>query len=172
MTTNARGEVVETRTEAFIDGIGQTSAPDILSPGMDNLQLTNHVGIWYTIARNSMTYNEQGKRTSLENLAGQVTATAWDCCFAYGYNTRSELTNAVASVDSDYRYAYDFDDIGNRETSSERGTNTCYSANALNQYTSISNLCDSASLREEFTPQFDLDGNQTLIKTSTGIRNG
>ena len=25
-----------------------------------------------------MTYNEQGKRTSLENLAGQVTTTAWD----------------------------------------------------------------------------------------------
>ena len=24
-----------------------------------------------------MTYNEQGKRTSLENLAGQVTTTAW-----------------------------------------------------------------------------------------------
>ena len=27
-------------------------------------------GIWYTIARNRMSYNEQGKRTSLENLAG------------------------------------------------------------------------------------------------------
>jgi hypothetical protein len=27
-----------------------------------------------------MIYNEQGKRTSLENLAGQVTTTAWDCC--------------------------------------------------------------------------------------------
>ena len=25
-----------------------------------------------------MTYNEQGKRTSVENLAGQVTTTAWD----------------------------------------------------------------------------------------------
>ena len=28
-----------------------------------------------------MTYNEQGKRTSLENLAGQVTTTAWDGWF-------------------------------------------------------------------------------------------
>ena len=27
-----------------------------------------------------MTYNSEGKRTSLENLAGQVTTTAWDCC--------------------------------------------------------------------------------------------
>ena len=54
--TNARGENIEQKTEAFIDGI------------------------WYTIARNRMTYNEQGKRTSVENLAGQVTTTAWDCC--------------------------------------------------------------------------------------------
>ncbi len=27
-------------------------------------------GIWYTISRNRMTYNAEGKRTSLENLAG------------------------------------------------------------------------------------------------------
>ena len=54
--TNARGETTETRTEAFIDGI------------------------WYTISRNRMTYNSEGKRTSLENLAGQVTTTAWNCC--------------------------------------------------------------------------------------------
>ena len=53
---NARGEVIETRTEAYIDGM------------------------WYNIARNRMTYNAEGKRTSLENLAGQVTTTAWDCC--------------------------------------------------------------------------------------------
>ena len=54
--TNARGETTETRTEAFIDGI------------------------WYTIARNRMTYNFEGKSISSENLAGQVTTTAWDCC--------------------------------------------------------------------------------------------
>ena len=35
-------------------------------------------GIWYTISRNHMTYNAEGWRTSLENLAGQVTTTAWD----------------------------------------------------------------------------------------------
>ena len=84
-----------------------------------------------------MTYNEQGKRTSLQNLAGQVTTTAWDCCFAYANNTRSELTNAVASVDSDYRYSYAFDDIGNRETSFERGTNRVYLANELMQATNL-----------------------------------
>ena len=44
-----------------------------------------------------------------------------------------------------------------------------YKANNLNQYAQISNLCDSASLCEEFLPQFDDDGNQILIQTATGI---
>ena len=73
------------------------------------------------------------------------------------------------TADSACRYAYDFDDIGNRETSSERGTNSVYAANQLNQYTEISDSALFASPRETFTPQFDDDGNQTLIKTSTGI---
>ena len=54
--TNARGEEIEARTEAYIDGM------------------------WYAISRNRMTYNLQGKRIRSENLAGQVTTTAWDCC--------------------------------------------------------------------------------------------
>ena len=53
--------------------------------------------------------------------------------YAYLYNVRSELTNATAEVDSAYRYGYAFDDIGNRETSSERGTNVPYADNHLNQ---------------------------------------
>ena len=125
----------------------------------ENERMMFEAWIHYTISRNRMTYNAEGKRTSLENLAGQVTTTAWDCCFAYTYNNRSERTNAVAAVDSNYRYAYDFDEIGNREASSERGTNSAYTANQLNQYTAV----------DDFIPQFDDDGNQTLIKTSTGI---
>ena len=66
-------------------------------------------------------------------------------------------------------YAYQYDDIGNRIISFDLGTNRTYTANNLNQYTQISNLCDSASLREEFIPQFDNDGNQTLIQAATGI---
>ena len=50
-----------------------------------------------------------------------------------------------------------------------RGTNSVYTANNLNQYTSISNFASSAFFAAEFIPQFDDDGNQTLIKTSTGI---
>ena len=51
-----RGEILEEKTEAYMEGI------------------------WYTIARNTMTYNTTGKRITSENLAGQVTTMAWDCC--------------------------------------------------------------------------------------------
>ena len=101
-------------------------------------------------------YDVVGRRIS---CAKSGSAFAQDDTVAYGYNACSELTNAVASVDSDYCYSYAFDDIGNRETSSERGTNSVYTANQLNQYTAV----------DDFTPQFDDDGNQTLIKTATGI---
>ena len=66
-------------------------------------------------------------------------------------------------------YAYQYDDIGNRITSTDLGTNRTYVANSLNQYTLISNLCASVTLCDGFFPQFDDDGNQTLIQTSTGV---
>ena len=53
---------------------------------------------------------------------------------AYGYNDRSGLTNAVKSATID-EYAYQYDDIGNRESSFERGMSATYAANCLNQYT-------------------------------------
>ena len=108
------------------------------------------------ISQYDYTYDAAGRRVS---CAKSGSAFAQNDTLSYGYNEKSELTNAVASVDSDYRYAYDFDDIGNRETSSERGTNSVYAANQLNQYTAV----------DGFTPQFDDDGNQTLVKTATGI---
>ena len=88
---------------------------------------------------------------------------------AYSYNEKSELTNAVAVVNVDYRYSYDFDDIGNRETSTEHGTNSVYAANQINQYTAITDVSATPSSSQTFQPQFDDDGNQTLIKTATGI---
>ena len=60
-------------------------------------------------------------------------------------------------------YAYQYDDIGNRLSSLDIGTNRTYAANALNQYT---NIVEGAG---GFLPQFDDDGNQTLIKTATGV---
>ena len=83
----------------------------------------------------------------------------------FAHNTRSELTSATVNG-GDYEYAYD--NIGNRtaavETSSGVASSTEYTANELNQYTFISENGAAA-----FVPQFDADGNQTLIKTNTGI---
>ena len=46
-------------------------------------------------------------------------------------------------------------EVGNRTTAEGK----TYTANKLNQYIAI----------DDFTPQYDADGNQTLIKTETGI---
>ena len=109
-----------------------------------------------TISQYDYVYDVARRRISVSK-----SGTAFDQgdTISYAYNEKNELTNAVAAVDSNYRYAYGFDDIGNRETSSERGTNVVYAANQLNQYTAV----------DDFTLQFDEDGNQTLVKTATGI---
>ena len=64
-------------------------------------------------------------------------------------------------------YGYDYDNVGNRRMSMEAGDYAFYEANALNQYTDITGSEDEADF--SFTPIFDADGNQTLIKTETGI---
>ena len=127
------------------------------------------------------TYDILGRPTA-RNLARYGTQTS----DTFGYNTRSESPRwlgggldkhkvfapkgragngvpasqlTTAHVNSaDYSYAYDA--IGNRAAAVENSTRTAYTANKLNQYTA----------EGTFTP-FDADGNQTLIKTSTGIRN-
>ena len=117
-----------------------------------------------TISQYDYVYDAAGRRI---NVSKSGSAFDHGDTISYGYNARSELTNAVAAIDSDYRYAYDFDDIGNRETSSERGTNCIYAANSLNQYAMVGRVVSNAP-QEEFIPQYD-DGNQTLIKTSSGV---
>ena len=92
---------------------------------------------------------------------------------AYGYNIRNELTSATklggpASVPATPEYAYQYDDIGNRITSTDLGTNRTYVANSLNQYSAIT-TSDLGLQTSSFTPQYDDDGNQTLIQTSTGV---
>ena len=66
----------------------------------------------------------------------------------YSYNVRDELIAAD-------EVSYNYDDIGNRTTAEGK----TYTANNLNQYTQI----------DDFVPEYDDDGNQTLIKTETGI---
>ena len=113
------------------------------------------------ISQFDYTYDAAGRRIQLGKSGS---AFEFDDIVSYGYNARNELTNAVASVDANYRYNYQYDPIGNRETSFERGTNTTYVANELSQYTQI-----AATGEDAFVPEFDDDGNQTLVKTATGI---
>ena len=122
----------------------------------DELLEVNNASPAGTISRYAYTYDAAGRRIGCDK-SGSAFATS--DTNMYLYNARSELTNATAAIDSDYRYGYDFDDIGNRKTSAERGTNSVYTASQLNQYTAV----------DDFTPVYDADGNQTLVKTATGI---
>ena len=76
---------------------------------------------------------------------------------SFGYNSRSELNTALVNNEA---YAYDYDNIGNRETAQEAAESaTTYDSNQLNQYTAIG----------DFEPTYDEAGNQTTEKTRTGI---
>jgi len=89
----------------------------------------------------------------------------------YDYNSRSEVTsgqkyNGTDTTDTSdpvtsYDYDLIYDNIGNREESSTGILPvTTYTTNDLNQYTAISDLITN--------PQHDLDGNMTLMPSSSG----
>ena len=92
--------------------------------------------------------------------------------YAYGventedgvYNSRSELIGDQLRPGG--RFGYQYDNIGNRKTSFEFGDTTDYTTTDLNQYAGIVKNGD-----ESFIPFYDEDGNQTKVKTSTGIWN-
>ena len=120
------------------------------------------------ISQYDYTYDVAGRRVQIGRSGSAMSENRVD---EYEYNIRGELISATKNAEGAkvLEYQYQYDDIGNRITSLDLGTNRTYAANNLNQYTSISNSALFASPREEFTPQFDDDGNQTLIKTASGI---
>ena len=90
------------------------------------------------LAKNSARRTAIGKAGSM--MAAAETQT-------YAYNMRDELVSGQGN-------AYAYDDIGNRTVAEGH----VYGSNALNQYVAI----------DAFQPSYDLDGNQTLVRTSTG----
>ena len=80
---------------------------------------------------------------------------------SFSYNGRNELTGATLGTAP---YGYSYDNIGNRKTAQELTEELTYAANELNQYTGI-----EESGEAPFVPTYDASGNQTLIKTSTGV---
>jgi len=120
------------------------------------------------ISQYDYTYDAAGRRVQIARSGTAMSETRTD---VYGYNARNELISASklgGSQSSATEYAYSYDDIGNRLTSLDLGTNRTYTANNLNQYTLVGRG-DPTAPEEEFLPQFDDDGNQTLVKTATGI---
>ncbi|MFR5038008.1 RHS repeat domain-containing protein [Akkermansia sp.] len=81
----------------------------------------------------------------------------------FTYNGRSELTGD--QIQQRNNFAYQYDNIGNRKIARELEKEISYGANELNQYTNIIQADVS------FDPLYDADGNQTRIRTSTGIWN-
>ena len=86
-----------------------------------------------------------GRRTArLDMLSGEVAITN-----GFGYNVRSEVTSANMGTNT---YGYAYDSIGNRITATNNAEVASYTANALNQYTAISNAIS-------VLPVHDDDGN-------------
>ncbi len=125
-----------------------------------------------TLANVSGARRMRRPRSWRTEIARSGTAMSESRTDSYGYNVRNELTSATKTGGpASPEYAYQYDDIGNRITSTDLATNRTYTANNLNQYTLVGRADPSAPQGEveEFVPQFDDDGNQTLIQTSTGI---
>ena len=123
-------------------------------------QVRNHIN-GGVISQYDYENDAAGRRVAVSRSGSMMSETRTDY---YGYNYRDELISATKNTE-DTEYQYSYDDIGNRVSSLDLGTNRTYVANALNQYTQISNLCDSAALSEDFQPQYDLDGNQTFRRS-------
>ncbi|MCD8062812.1 MAG: RHS repeat-associated core domain-containing protein [Akkermansiaceae bacterium] len=112
-------------------------------------------------AKVDYTYDELGRPTEKKDYFNTAVP---DLTHNYTYNGRSELIADVMDREGMYSYAYD--NIGNRKMAQEgeEASSTTYISNNLNQYSGIIVGEESA-----FAPEYDEDGNQTKVKTSTGV---
>jgi RHS repeat-associated protein len=109
---------------------------------------------WISWPLTSFNYGNDGlgRRTNRVDVTPTLTVTN-----AFGYNLKSEVTSAtMANGESNYNY----DPIGNRVFSSLNALTNTYSANALNQYTAITNSVASVPPCL-ISPSYDYDGNLT-----------
>ena len=132
-----------------------TASYDSLRDRETGMTVTNSAG--NVLAARTYQRNETGHMT--ERTQQRVNGTQEPHTFKY--NDRSELTSA--KVNSIY-YNYGYDNAGNRSWQAIHGLAADYTTNELNQY--------SQSVVQPAEPvlfEFDADGNQTKIQTSTGI---
>ena len=98
-----------------------------------------------------------------------LTADSFTATRQWLYNRRSELVGATGTQTYPYDYAYSYDSIGNRLTSSDDFGTATYAANSLNQYTAVNRAIDQSeqlvfrSFSEGGSNNFtyDADGNLT-----------
>ena len=117
----------------------------------------NGAGNKVEVTRRGYAYDALGRPTSRTQAYPQQSVSRDD---SFDYNRRSELTGAKLG---EAPYAYAYDNIGNRITAQEDAEHITYAANNLNQYTQIDT--DGTV----FVPEYDEDGNQTRVRTGTGI---
>lgn len=115
-----------------------------------------HLGETVLVSR-TQSYDALGRPTTRTQQRGMEAARN----DSFSYNGRNELTGATLGTAS---YGYSYDNIGNRKTAQEIEEEFAYTANELNQYSRI-----EESGETPFVPQYDASGNQTLIKTATGV---
>ena len=116
------------------------------------------------LAGHTYGYDALGRPVSRQDNTGEIEMPQ---IHHFTYNAKSELINDVLGSDQ-INGAYDYDNIGNRKTTQEDEKHLSCHANSLNQYTVI-NTAGTGAGDGTFIPAFDADGNQTLIKTITGI---
>ena len=115
--------------------------------------------LWDTTSISTYAYGNDaiGRRTNRIDSGASVATNA------FGYNTRSELIDAVMSTNV---YSYAYDPIGNRlSASSAPPREISYLSNELNQYTNIIAAVTNS-------PTYDQDGNMLMHGSWTYTWNG
>jgi len=114
-------------------------------------------------------YNAASQRTSLTNDASE----RWDFRYDYlGQVTNGWKYDSGGQVINDHRFAYFFDDIGNRKQTVTNGTTINYAANLLNQYTNVGGwaLTNDAdgNLTADLRCQYGWDAENRLVAVTNG----
>lgn len=132
-----------------------------------------------TVSGYAYTYDALGRRNEVVHTGSAFTQSNFN---KWLYNDRSELVDAKKYNGSDktdlsnpvsaYDYGFNYDNIGNRLTSTSSGSNTSYTSNNLNQYTAVNaetpTYDDDGNMLTNSTWSYEWDAENRLKKASTG----
>jgi RHS repeat-associated protein len=117
--TTATAGTTRLATNRVIDQLGRVASVDFDNPAPSLL------------ASRAYTYNGANQRVQVEHEDTRRWAYGYD---ALGQVNLAEKRQSNNSVLPGYAYAFDYDDIGNRETATANGRVSNYSSDALNRY--------------------------------------